>query len=199
MSVQLLKARTLVVTEETEITSRWYAAQTRARHEKRVAEQLNCRGVESFVPLYEKESRWKDRRVRLQLPLFAGYVFVQIAWPDRMRALEVPGVARLVSFGGNAVAVPDHEIESIRTSLESGLNVKPTQYLTVGQRIRIHSGSLEGCEGYLIRRKGSCRLIVSVTLIQRSIAVEINARDVSLAASASDFRNICNNPIEEAG
>lgn len=171
--------------KEEGIGSRWYAAQTRARHEKRVAEQLSHRGVKSFVPLYEKNSRWKDRRVRLQLPLFAGYVFVQIAWRDRIRALEVPGIARLVSFGGNAVAVPDGEIESIRTSLESGLDIKPTQYLAIGQRVRIRSGSLAGCEGYLVREKGSHRLIVSVALIQRSIAVEIDAHDVSIASYAT--------------
>lgn len=102
-----------------------------------------------------------------------------------MRALEVPGIARLVSFGGNAVAVPDQEIESIRTSLESGLNAKPSQYLAIGQRVRVRSGPLEGCEGYLVRKKRSCRLIVSVTLIQRSIAVDVDARDVSLVPYAT--------------
>lgn len=164
--------------------SHWYPAQTRARHEKRAAEQLISKGIDSYLPLYEKMSRWKDRRVLVQLPLFAGYVFVRLAWRDRLRALEVPGIARLVSFGGNPVAVPDPEIESIRASLESGLRVNPAPYLAVGQRIRIRSGPLEGCEGYLVRRKGACRLILSVTLIQRSVAVEVDAREVSLATSA---------------
>ena len=165
-------------------SSHWYPAQTRARHEKRVAEQLTSRGVVSYLPLYERMSRWKDRRVRVHLPLFAGYVFVRLAWRDRLRALEVPGIARLVSFGGNPVAVPDPEIESIRASLGSGLRVNPAPYLCVGQRVRIRSGPLESCEGYLVRRRGACRLILSVTLIQRSVAVEVDAREVSLATSA---------------
>lgn len=164
--------------------SRWYPAQTRARHEKSVAQQLISKGVDSYLPLYEKMSRWKDRRVRVQLPLFAGYVFVRLAWRDRLRALEVPGIARLVSFGGNPVAVPDQEIESIRASLESGLRINPAPYLAMGQRVRIRSGPLEGCEGYLLRRKGSCRLILSVTLIQRSIAVEVDSVDISLVRNA---------------
>lgn len=156
----------------------WYPAQTRARHEKRIAEQLLSKGIDSYLPLYEKMSRWKDRRVRVQLPLFDGYVFVRFAWRDRLRALEIPGIARFVSFGGYPVAVPDPEIESIRASLKSGLGVNPVPYLALGQRIRIRSGPLEGCEGYLVRRKGACRLILSVTLIQRSIAVEVDAREV---------------------
>lgn len=168
-----------------DVMSSWFAALTRARHEKRVEERLSCKGVKAYVPLYEKTSRWKDRRVRLRLPLFAGYVFVSLPWRDRLRALEVPGVVRFVSFGGNPAAVPDEEIESIRVSLQSGLGVKPTQGLCLGQRVRIHSGPLEGCEGYLVRRKGAYRLILSVSLIQRSIAVEIDARDVLLATSAT--------------
>ena len=172
-----------------DIESRWYAAQTRARHEKCVAKQLVSRGVNSYVPLYGRTSKWKDRRVRLHVPLFAGYVFIHMVWTDRARALEVPGVTRLVSFGGRPVAIPDEEIESIRASLESGLNVEPTRYVAVGQRVRISSGPLEGFEGYLSRRKGSCRLILSVPVVQRSIAVEIDAVDVSVTTGPV-FKNI---------
>lgn len=167
------------------VTPQWYAVQTRSRHEKSVEEQLNYRGVQAYLPLYEKSSRWKDRRVRLRLPLFAGYVFVCLPWRDRVRALEVPSVVRFVGFGGHPVAVPDDEIQSIRVSLQSRSGLKPTAYVSLGQRVRIRSGPLEGCEGYLVRRKGACRLILSVTLIQRSVAVEIDAREVSLATSAS--------------
>ena len=164
--------------------SHWYAALTRSRHEKRVTDLLASKGVKSYVPLYGKTSRWKDRFVDLQLPLFPGYVFVQIAWRDRLRALAVPGVVRLVSFGGNPVAVPNQEIESIRVSLQSGLKIAPTPYLTVGRRVRIRSGPLKGYEGYLTRRKGSCRLILSVNLIQRSVAVDVDIADVSLVSEA---------------
>ena len=87
----------------------WYAAYTSANHEKRVAEQLCARSVEHFVPLYESVRRWKDRKVRLQLPLFPGYVFVRLVWWDRLHVLQVPGVARLVGFNGRPCALPDSE------------------------------------------------------------------------------------------
>src|SRR5579863_9565272 len=96
----------------------WYAAQTRSRHEKAVAEQLRLRNIESFLPLYERVSKWKDRRVRLQLPLFDGYIFVRIALQARLRALEIPGISRLVSFGGLPNALPAAEIEALRSRLE---------------------------------------------------------------------------------
>lgn len=96
------------------VLSRWYAAHTRARHEKRVAEQLGHRGIEHFLPLYERISRWKDRRVRLQAPLFDGYVFVRIALKDRLGVLEVPGVARLVSFNGHPAPLAESDIEVLR-------------------------------------------------------------------------------------
>src|SRR6266852_6040144 len=94
----------------------WYAAYTVANHEKRVAEQLGLRSVEHFVPLYESVRRWKDRKVRLQLPLFPGYVFVRLALRDRLRVLQVPGVARLVGFNGQPAVLPDKEIEALQTS-----------------------------------------------------------------------------------
>ena len=94
------------------LESRWYAAYTCANHEKRVREQLEQRSVESFLPLYETVRRWKDRRVRLQLPLFPGYLFVRMAVVDRLRVLQVPGVVRLVGFSGQLAPLPDEEIES---------------------------------------------------------------------------------------
>src|SRR6516164_10630018 len=97
--------------------TKWYAAYTSAHHEKRVAEQLERRSVESFLPLYESVRRWKDRRVRLQMPLFPGYVFVRMSSRDRLRVLAVPGVARMVGFNGHPTPVPAADIEAIRASL----------------------------------------------------------------------------------
>src|SRR5712664_2211871 len=111
----------------------WYAAYTSANHEKRVAEQLGVRSVEHFVPLYESVRRWKDRKVRLQLPLFPGYVFVRLALHDRLRVLQVPGVARLVGFNGLPCALPDSEIEAMKTGLASGLRAEPHPFLNVGR------------------------------------------------------------------
>lgn len=162
---------------------RWYAAQTRSRHEKSAFEQLTKRGIRSFLPLYEKTSRWKDRRVRLQIPLFAGYVFVKMAWRDRLEALRVPGLVRFVSFDGSPAAISDIEIESIQRCSQIGLRVDPTSFPTIGQQVRIHSGPLEGCEGILLRRKGQLRLVLSVHLIQRSVAIDVEASDVVPATS----------------
>src|SRR6266576_1890130 len=96
--------------------SRWYAAYTRANHEKRVSEQLGMSRVEHFLPLYTSMRRWKDRRIRLDMPLFPGYVFVRMALRDRLRVLQVPGVARLVGFNGTPAALPADEIETLRSN-----------------------------------------------------------------------------------
>jgi transcription antitermination factor NusG len=157
---------------------RWYAAHTSANHEKRVAEQLLVRSVDHFLPLYRSARRWKDRQVHLELPLFAGYVFVRLALRDRLQVLEIPGVARLVGFSSGPVPLPDEEIEALRTSLACGVRALPHPFLTVGRRVRIKAGPLAGQQGVLLRWKGNWRVILSVGLIQRSIAVEMAAGDL---------------------
>lgn len=157
---------------------RWYVAQTCSRHEKSVAAQLNERGVEHFLPLYEAVSRWRDRRVRLQLPLFAGYIFVRIPLRERLRALEIPSIVRLVSFGVLPIPMPDDEMEAMRNGLTSKLRVEPYPYLTVGRRARIKSGPLAGFEGILLRKKGSFRFVLSVELIQRAVITDVNIADI---------------------
>jgi transcription antitermination factor NusG len=156
----------------------WYAAYTSANHEKRVAEQLGVRSVEHFLPVYESVRRWKDRRMRLELPLFPGYVFVRLALRDRLQVLQVPGVAKLVGFNGMPTALPQGEIEALRTSLGSGVRAEPHPYLRVGRRVRVKSGSLAGLEGVLLRRKNSTRFVISLDLIMRSVAVEIEGSEV---------------------
>ena len=151
----------------------WYAASTSANHEKRVAEQLGIRSVEHFLPLYEAVRRWKDRRVKLALPLFPGYVFVRLALRDRLQVLRVPGVARLVGFNGAAVALPNEEIEALKGSLANGLRAEPHPFLTVGRRVRIKVGPLEGMEGVVIRSRNRLRFVISLDLIHRAAAVEI--------------------------
>ena len=160
---------------------RWYAAHTRARHEKSVARLLESRSIDFFLPLYEKMSRWKDRTVRLQLPLFSGYVFVRVALADQRRVLEIPGIARLVGFGGQPSDVPDIEIESLRSGLSGLRRAEPCPYLAVGRRVRLKFGALRGLEGILVKKKSSLRFVISMDLIQRSIAVEVDAADVDAA------------------
>jgi len=163
---------------EVYVQPRWYAAYTRANHERRVADQLIERGVENFLPQYESVRKWKDRRVRLQMPLFPGYVFVHLALQSRLQVLQVPGVAYLVGFGGKPVAVPEEEFAKIRGFLKPGLRAEPHPYLTAGRRVRVRSGPLAGTQGIVLRRKGNFRLVISIELIQRAVAVNIDAADL---------------------
>jgi transcription antitermination factor NusG len=160
------------------VQPRWYAAYTRANHERRVADQLEERGVENFLPRYESVRKWKDRKVRLQMPLFPGYVFVHLALQNRLRVLQVPGLACLVSFAGRPVALPEEEFARIRGFLDKGFRVEPHAYLNAGRRVRVRSGPLEGMEGIVVRRKNSSHLVISMELIQRAIAVDVDALDV---------------------
>jgi transcription antitermination factor NusG len=143
-----------------------------------VADQFARRSVEHFLPLYGSIRRWKDRKVQLQLPFFPGYVFVRLALRDRLRVLQIPGVARLVGFNGMPTALPNEEIEALRTSLGNGMQAEPHPYLTVGRSVRVKSGPLAGVHGILVRRKNKARLVVSVELIQRAMAVEIDEGDL---------------------
>ena len=160
------------------VDPRWYAAYTSANHEKRVAEQLGVRLVEHFVPLYESMRRWKDRKVRLQLPLFPGYVFVRLAACERLRVLQVPGVARLVGFNGLPCALPDSDIEALKAGLASGIRAEPYPFQLVGRRVRVKAGPLEGLQGIVVRRKNRFRLVISLDLIHRAAAVEVEAADL---------------------
>src|ERR1700730_15275437 len=161
--------------------SHWYAAHTRANHEKRLAEQFAERSVEHFLPLYESERRWKDRRLTLQLPLFPGYILVRLPLRERMRVLQIPGVARLVGFNGSPVPLPDAEIDALREKLNRRVRAEPHPYLQAGRRVRVKTGPLEGFEGILVRRKHKYRIVVSISLIMRSIAVEVDLADVEPA------------------
>ena len=157
---------------------RWYAAYTCAQHEKRVAAELGMREVEHFLPLYSSARRWKDRRVTLELPLFPGYVFVRLALRDRLRVLQIPSVVRLVGFSGQPTPLPDTEMEIMRSGLAQSSRAEPHPFLTVGRRVRIVAGPFAGLEGILKQKKGNLRLVVSLELIQRSMAVDVDAADV---------------------
>jgi transcription antitermination factor NusG len=157
---------------------RWYAAYTCANHERRVAIELGARDLEHFLPLYSSVRRWKDRRVNLDLPLFPGYIFVRLALRDRPRVVQIPSVVHLVGFGGLPAALPDTEMEIMRSGLSQGLRAEPHPFLTVGRSVRIIGGPFAGLEGVLKRKKGNLRVIVSLDLIHRSVAVDVDAADV---------------------
>jgi len=160
------------------VEPRWYVAHTSANHEKRVTQQLLERSVEHFLPLYDSVRRWKDRRMKLQVPLFPGYVFVRLPLRDRLKVLQIPGVARLISFNGQPAALPDNEIEALRAGLAAQLRAEPHPYLTVGRRVRVRRGPLEGVEGILIRKKNAYRVVLSLDVIMRSASVEVDASDL---------------------
>ena len=156
----------------------WYVVRTIANHEKRACEQLSARSVENFLPTYDSVRRWKDRRVRLALPLFPGYLFVHLPLSQRVRVLEVPSVAGIVSFHGSPAPVSLEEIESLKRSLCDRSRVRPHPYLTVGRRVRVTNGPLAGLEGVFLRRRGVLRIVVSIHMIERSVAVDVDATDV---------------------
>jgi transcription antitermination factor NusG len=156
----------------------WYAAYTCSRHEKRVAEQLQERGIEHFLPLYRSVRRWKDRKKELELVLFPGYVFVRLDLADRLRVLQLPGVVRFVSFNGQPAALPRDDIEGLRNGLSHNLVAEHHPFLKVGRRVRVISGPLSGAQGILVRRRNDSRLVISIEAIMRSVAVEIDATDV---------------------
>ena len=116
--------------------------------------------------------------MRLEMPLFPGYVFVRMALVDRSRVLQVPSVVRLVGFNGHLSPLPDEEIEGMKKGLVGGVRAEPHPFLTVGRRVRIKSGPLVGRQGILLRRKGILRVVLSIDLIMRSIAVDMDVADV---------------------
>lgn len=158
--------------------ARWYAAYTWARHEKCVVEQMRQRRLSGFLPLYRSVHRWKDRRKEIELALFPSYVFVQLVLKDRMRVLEIPGVVHIVSARGIPVPLAEREIESLRRGAEGSLRMEPHPYLQAGRRVRVRSGPMAGLEGILLRRKEGLRLVVSIEILMRAVAVEIDEGDV---------------------
>ena len=159
----------------------WYVVYTLPRHEKSIADRLIHQDVETYLPLYSSVRKWNRRQVEVELPLFPGYLFVKMVITDRVKVLKHPGVIRLVGFSGNAVPIPDCEIERLR-SLLSVWKAEPYPFLSVGKQIRIRSGPFASLEGRIVRRKGKMRLIVSLELIQRAVLLEMDAAEAQLAS-----------------
>src|SRR5579863_2672698 len=156
----------------------WYAIYTRHQHEKTVAESLSNNGIEVFLPLYGAIRQWKDRTKHILLPLFPCYVFLHGGLNRRVKVLSTPGVYSIVGLGGQPAAIQETEIEAIRRAVTSNLRVEPHPFLRCGDRVRVKAGPLAGIEGILIRKKGSFRLILSAELLEKSVAVEVDAFSV---------------------
>jgi transcription antitermination factor NusG len=153
----------------------WFAVQTRPRHEKKVSAELQEKGVSAFLPLISSKRQWSDRSRVVELPLFPQYVFVRIAQTlhTRVSVLRTNGVSNFVGTRGIGVAIPDEQIERVQTVVTRGIPATPHAFLNVGKRIRIRGGALDGLQGILTAVNGDQTLVVSVELIQRSIAIRI--------------------------
>jgi transcription antitermination factor NusG len=166
----------------------WYAVYTSSRHEKCVARHFVEREIKNFLPLYQRVHRWNKRSaVSLELPLFPNYVFVQASRQQRNAVLGVPGVLAIVGSGHTPSTLPDAEIEALRAGLERR-KFEPHPYLVEGERVRIRSGAMEGMEGILIRKKKDLRVVLTLDLIQRSVAVEVDGDDVEPSSGQSYLR-----------
>ena len=153
----------------------WFAIQTKPRHEKNVAVELEMKGITSFVPLYTIRKRWSDRYRSVELPLFANYAFTKIP-PQRearVAVLRTQGVVGFIGTRGMGTPIPSEEIESIQRIVQSQIAFAPYPFLTVGQSVRICGGSLDGVQGILLAKNGDQSLVVSVQIIQRSLAIRV--------------------------
>jgi transcription antitermination factor NusG len=151
----------------------WFALQVRSRYENIVTTHLSGMGYESFLPLYMCRRRWSDRFKEIECPLFPGYIFCRLNSLDRLPILMTPGVSLIVGVGKTPEAIDEAEIAAIQSAVKSGLPTQPWPFVQIGQRVRIEHGSLRGLEGVLLDFRGHHRLVLSVTLLQRSIAVQV--------------------------
>jgi transcription antitermination factor NusG len=165
----------------------WYAVSSRSRHETMVATALTNTGVTTFLPLVSEMHSWSDRRKLVDVPLFPGYVFVQIpnSAEAKLRVLKTSGVVQFVGNRKGAVPIQDKEISDVRAALEQKIGCSPYPFLQLGQRVRIRGGSLDGVEGILVGRDSATKLVISIELIQRSLAISVYNFDVQPISSCA--------------
>ncbi len=157
--------------------SKWYVLFVRSNQEKRVAHSLSERGIEHFLPCYPSVRQWKDRRVKLEMPLFPGYVFVRLPFLERIKAITVPYVVALVGTRNSPSVISEDEIAWIRQGLEHG-KATPHEYLEAGERVEITDGAMSGMKGILLRRHNGTRVVISLDSIARAFVVEVDAASV---------------------
>jgi transcription antitermination factor NusG len=151
----------------------WFALLVKPRHEKAVSAALRCKQHEEFLPLRGVRQKWSDRFKVVEMPLLAGYTFCRFEPAAKVEILRTPGVRRVVGWGLTPVPVEEAEIEALQAVMRAGLPAAPCPYLRTGQPIRLDHGPLSGLRGLLLQSRGGNRLVVSITLLQRSVAVEV--------------------------
>ncbi len=158
----------------------WYALYTRSRFEKKMLGELTDRSIEVFLPMREILSRWKDRKKRIWIPLFPGYIFINhVDTPEnRFKILNIPGAVRFVGHEGYADPIPEEQIQNVRRFLESSIAVDPYPYIKVGTRVEVIAGPLKGIQGILVEKRGRFRFVIQVDLIRQAISVGIDSSDV---------------------
>ncbi|HTL46791.1 MAG TPA: UpxY family transcription antiterminator [Verrucomicrobiae bacterium] len=153
----------------------WYALYTRSRHEKIAAEQLAKKNIQTFLPLRTITRRWSDRKKIIQQPLFAGYLFVHTALDRRWNVLNSQGVVRFVGPSpGNPIAVPERDITAIQRFVKEEIDIDPFPYLKEGTKVYVRAGPFKGTEGFIVRKDGRCRLILSLEVLMQSVSIEID-------------------------
>jgi transcriptional antiterminator NusG len=156
----------------------WYAVWTRSRHEQVVREQLERKGYQAFLPTVTRWSRWKDRRKKVDWPLFPGYCFVRFESEKRLSVLTCTGVVSIVSFNGDIAPIPDQEIDAIRRLVQSELQYDPCPLIREGEMVEVVHGPLKGVTGKLTRKGAHARLVLAVDLIGQAVSVEVDAADI---------------------
>jgi len=160
--------------------SNWYAIHTVARHEKRVARQLEEKRIATFLPLLEQIHRWSDRRCKVEVPLFSCYAFIHVAATAerRQQVLQTQGVLGLVGSESQGTPIPDAEIENLRRAIREKAPCTLHPFVDAGKRVRIRGGSLDGLEGILVGPAGDESLVVSVKLLRRSVSMQVRGYDI---------------------
>lgn len=170
----------------TSATPRWYALRTQARHEKRVRDHLQTRKIEAFLPLYEQIHRWRNGcKARVELPLFPGYIFVEMELRERIRVLDVPGTIDFVGGNQGPWALDELQIAALRNNLHTR-RFEPHSYLAVGQKVRITKGPLTNLTGILVRKNTSLRVVLVLDAIMQGVSVEVDADEIEAATPNSD-------------
>ena len=180
--------------------NRWYALRIRPRFEKLAATHLRDKGYEEYLPLFKSRRRWSDRTKVVELPLFPGYAFCRFDVRNRLPVLVAPGVLSIVGVGKIPASIPEAEICSIQKAVASGLHCEPWSSVPIGHRVSVKRGPLEGLSGTLIEVKSNFRLILSLPLLQRSVAVEIDGDCVETSSwQPADRSTETRNSVRTAG
>ena len=156
----------------------WYAVRLRPRSEKMVALHLRDKGYEEYLPLYRSRRRWSDRTKEIELPLFPGYIFCKFDVNNRLPILVIPGVISITGCGKNPLAIPEHELSAVQRIVTSTVPYGPWPSMRAGQPVRVRCGPLEGLEGRILEIRNSYHLVISVTMLSRSVSVLIDRNDV---------------------